>query len=642
MHPTQPRIETRIPSFKVRVFITPRGGKAAEMRDLSTRIDTVILFPHLSRGVVVHRAVAEVEEDDAHDIDHLMVAVENADQPRDRAYYDRAFTTRLDPEGSALVSIQDIDLLPALPKWTGADPDREEMYAYVKRDDLIQKNLARRSIRDHAKMLDEIRAAGLDPKDLGVPLVAPGAAFAEDDPAEDEDEDPQAEARAMKAQERELEEAQERRAEAEKRAREVCKENGFDFDELMKHGEGGGPPKFSAAAELAKIRQGVAEAREVGVELPELEKQANDPVFEEQLHAREKQMNDGYRAGAHLMPAARRPDEEVARQLRDRILTVSGSEALFENVDLTGADLHGVELPGVDLSGAFLERANLVGADLRGALLGRAVLARADLTRANLRGADLRGANLGEANLTDADLEGANLEGAILFRAQLERTRLERARLVSVDVWEVVIKGATFGGALIEKTNFIQSKIDGFRGAECTLREVVFIQSEVHGLVLDGATTEQIAFVTSRGEGASFRGATLGQARFVADCVFPKADFRKAKVLGGCFRGTDLEGANFEGAELAGSDLSEVRAAHASFRRADLTAAMLVRADLREADFTEAKLLDAVAHKAKLGGAKFSGANVFQADLAGTHGDDRTTFEGANVGRVRYTRRSPS
>lgn len=634
MHPSRPRIEGVLPHLRAVAFLRRRGDDA--LVEIPMRLDTVQLFPERERGLLSFRGLVEIQEDDAHDVTHLMLGAERTDAPRDRAHYQRVFATRIDPEAGAVAAIVDQDLLPPVPAWDGAGK-ADDVEQYVRRDRLLERNQVERARRDHAGLVGEIRAAGLDPVEMGVPaepplgeLMAPlptpdqAVQIVRDAARDDADEDARAETR---------------KREAEARARALCGEHGVDYDALMGE-ETGGPPTFSAEAELARMRAGIATAGDLGVSLDQLAARVDDPEFAAGLRQREQELKDLYRSAAHLMPRAAVPPEDVARILGGRAVAARDGQVAMVDQDLTGAQLHGADLAGVDLGLAFLERADLSEARLAGARLHRAVLTRADLAGADLTGADLTGANLGEADLTGADLSGADLSGAILYRANLTGTRLHGARLTGVDAWEVRLVNASLARAAIEKTHFVHATLERVDATGATLREVSFLESDVPGLDLAEATVSELSFVATRGEGAVFRGARLTGLRMVGDSAFPGADFEGAHLGGAALRGTDLERARFAAADLSGADLSECRAHGADLRRAIATGTMFVRTDLSGADLTEAKLLDAVLHKADLRGARLVGANLFQADLAGAKGDPDTDFGGANLGRVRKTRRS--
>ena len=83
---------------------------------------------------------------------------------------------------------------------------------------------------------------------------------------------------------------------------------------------------------------------------------------------------------------------EIRHRHTDRVLHTSEKETILEAV--TEALANDVDLSGANLSGANLYGANLSGANLSGAYLYEAYLSGANLYGANLSGANLSGANL--------------------------------------------------------------------------------------------------------------------------------------------------------------------------------------------------------------------------------------------------------
>src|SRR5690606_10625231 len=88
-----------------------------------TRLDTVHLLPHLEHAILVYRGVLSVEEDDADDVVHLMIAAETPEAPKPIEHYRASLERRLDRERGALAMLQDADLLP--PRVGGWSPALE-------------------------------------------------------------------------------------------------------------------------------------------------------------------------------------------------------------------------------------------------------------------------------------------------------------------------------------------------------------------------------------------------------------------------------------------------------------------------------------------------------------------------------------
>ena len=96
MHPTKPLIQSNLPGLVQRCFVLrtenhsqPKDKQKEVFLEIKTRPDTVWLFPHEEKGVIIHRGVVEVMDDEAADIKRIFMAREYLDQDRKSAddYY---------------------------------------------------------------------------------------------------------------------------------------------------------------------------------------------------------------------------------------------------------------------------------------------------------------------------------------------------------------------------------------------------------------------------------------------------------------------------------------------------------------------------------------------------------------------------
>lgn len=102
MHRTKQTVESRLPNVRHRLFIKqlvdknkPEGENT--FREIHTHIDTVWLFPHAERGVVIYRGSAETADDEALDVTHVYIATEEPDsQPKTIEQFREEFEKRLD------------------------------------------------------------------------------------------------------------------------------------------------------------------------------------------------------------------------------------------------------------------------------------------------------------------------------------------------------------------------------------------------------------------------------------------------------------------------------------------------------------------------------------------------------------------
>jgi uncharacterized protein YjbI with pentapeptide repeats len=632
MHPDKPSLSGALPGVKTRCFITQRTAAGEVFREIATRLDTVHLFPHAERGIAIYRGVTPVAEDDGDDVVHALIAAEDMDAPKTTEHYHEVLTQRLDKRKGAVLALRDKDLMPDRPPSGKALPDetRSDMDALVATEGLLQKNMRRRLELEIEKAREKVQSLGLDPATV--------PALPKEEPVPDEENLAEFVAQAESAIEQAKEEIAAKRAEAEKNARSTCEQAGLDYDKVMADAQknAGGPPKYRARDELAKLlaaRDHVAGTSQLA---PEAAAAIADPDLPRKLEMVEAQLFDAYRKFAHHYPAAMELSGDAAERVRAEVVAGHQEKTSFADRDLTGADLSGLDLSGADFKGALLEHVNFAGSKLAGAIFEGAVLVRANLEGTDLTGAKLKGANLGRARLHGTILAGgADLAGAGLSYADFSKADLRGADLSGADLFGATFAATDFSGVTAPRLNFVQTDLRGLKLAGAELSQSNFVEVDVTGVDFTGASLVSAVFVTAKGEGAVFRDAKLDNLRVVQGSAFPGADLRGARMAGANLRGTNLAGADLSGATLDGADLSACDLKKARFHRASAKGAMVVRADLAEAFLVAVNLMDAVLQKAKLRGADLRGSNLFRADLTKADFDRTTNFDEANVKHVR-------
>lgn len=102
MHPERPRIKAQLPGVRGRTFVASfddwrrPDSKKITFREIEQKIDTVLLFPTLLRGVLICRGVALVADDEYQDVHRLMLVTEPMTQaPRPLEEYYEEMKKRL-------------------------------------------------------------------------------------------------------------------------------------------------------------------------------------------------------------------------------------------------------------------------------------------------------------------------------------------------------------------------------------------------------------------------------------------------------------------------------------------------------------------------------------------------------------------
>ena len=637
MHPEQSTQVSRLPRLAPRCFITRQD--ATELEEISLRLDTVHLFPHLGRGVCFYRGVTPVKEDDASDITVLMLACEKPGEPRPMSHYNKVLQQRLDHKKAYLYILRDSDLIHQRdPQAPPIDHENLPENEHGLLDFPLAANMRRRAERKLEQAREKIIALGFDPDEMGVPAELPPP---EKEPSLDD---------LAEYVEEKLTLAEEQRLAAEKKkdeiiakARASCEKLGVDYDQQLAamQAKQGGPPSFRAAEELERLRARAELANNAGVPLPQVTAKLSDPDLVANLQKAEDGLLLAYRRYAHLFPAAAQLDDENSRRIRTLVQTKVSAGQSLAGVDLTGADLSELDLSGADLSGAFLEATNLRGTKFDGANLTDAVLVRADITEASFVGASVLRTNFGDAKLHRTNLSGGlDLSGAVFGKAELYGTKLTGACLTGADLMDSKLKDCDLSGVTGDQLLFYETDLSSVNLSGATLTSCLFYQCNAKAAKFDGATLDESSMVTTDASGASFVGTQAINLRVVLNSSLAAADFTNANLERSCLRGSDMTGANFTEAKLSDSDLSECNLSEAVFYRARIIKAFLIKANLARANLRGANLREALVSKANIRGADFTGANLFRADFARIIGDRGTCFDGANMAEIRFVKRS--
>jgi uncharacterized protein YjbI with pentapeptide repeats len=617
VHPSRPEIVSRVPAHQLRCLVQ-RGANIADMK---LSLTTLWLFPESLRGVAIHHGWAEIEDDDARDVDCLLMAAESREHPRTTEHYSAELERRSTRERAALAILDDTPLVPegTTGRWTPATTGPA-----------LEGRALRRAHTFRKTQVGEARARaealGLDPDDFAPAMPE------EPEPFPSMDQIPALLAKAQAEADRHLEEGKAKLAEERAALRERLTAAGIDPDDFMKDDPPRGPPSFRAESERNRLRELAAQARASGVDAGFIDELADGPEHVARYEQSEQKLHALYRQSAHYSSGPRiEPDPSRAEELLARIQRGESLRA----VDFSGVELVGASLRGAQLDGIYLECAVLRGCDLRDAVLTEAVLAGAELHECELSGARFDGANVGGGRWTDGNAAGASFAGAVLGKLRAERVSFEGARLEAADFTEAALVECDLSRADLRRAVFYRSEITNviFDGAD--LGEAAILEVALAGSRFDGAKLERTVMYGCDASGVSFRGASMTNLRLLAGCKLKRAILAGAVLRGANLRGAKMKECDLTGCDLDGADLSEVDFTGSKLDGARMRTALMTRTILRNASLRDADLLDAMASKADLRGADLRGASLYGTDLALVQRDENTLLDGANTTRAR-------
>lgn len=661
MHPTQQQQRGRLPSLRPRALIRQKTDQGPVLREVELGADTLWLFPNVSKGILGWHGAIEIADSDGLDVEVLLLAAESlADQPRPIEHYSEIIERRLDPDKAARFVLQDPQLLP--------EPTAEEIAAKQARIEKLKKEQKEQRERQKAMGMQMALAAmgdaAVNPD--GTPLELPEP---ESDPeiealldempvfAEEDIENFDIDVAAMMATSEKIQKVAEKKTEeAKAQADELMAEYKAE-QEAKKAAETDADREARIAEQKMDVDAKVFDPLEsqslLPVDMSEMMEnmpgEEDDPERQERIAQlqdaqgkAEDAMRDGRLQSPEVVPDLSEQEPETRQYLGEQILKAIGDGHDLGGRDLAGAALPGADLAGKNLNGVLLEKADLQGADLSGAALEKAVLT----------AAAIGGLNLSDANLASANLARCEGEGLKAPRAKLEETNVFESKLPKADFsgssiskWlgiNVEMPGARFDDAKLEGVNFIEADLTGASFRNAHIERCVFVKCKLAGADFTGAYFHRSIMVDAKGEDMILDDATINSFGVMGkDNDLRRLKARRIRSEKSCWRGANLQGADFTNAVLPGADFGE----------ADLTGARLWRADLSGAMFMAAKLEDTILAESKLVGAKMRKANLTrsdgrsaifrQADLMGTDLTDANLY-GADVKGVMRRRQEPA
>jgi len=618
LHPTRPHIQGTLPGLRVRIFANyrnrPGTAEAHTLREVPMRIGTVWFFPHAERLVLVFHGMAQVDEDDGSDIDHVLGAIERLGQPESDAHYAQELERRLDPVKGGLASLSDAGLVP--PGLDLSDPESERAEDAFRMDGLQGEAQYRRAEVEVAMAREQLVSQGKDPDAMGVKLAP------REKVPTDRAQLPAYIAAQQALMEKQQLAAMEDMVDQVQKALDFAEANQIDLAALAHRG----PPVFRAQHELPKVLA----AFHAG-------KAPFDPKdIADKLARREQADRLGYLQSAHLQsPAFAQPPDVAARTRQEIEWMLGRGLRAWPEIDLTGADLSGLDLRGVDLTGAWLESVNFQRSNLSGALLSGAVLAHADLTDVIAIGASFTAANLGRATLAGAIFDQSDFTGAVLMNCKMDNTQWRSAVFSGANLHETQWGACDWSAAQAQAPLFYKLDMRGLTLADADFSSAIFVECNLSGVDCRNARLAGATFVTCYAAGARFGGAVLDGAVFAKACVLTDADFSQASLRSANLGESDLSGCQLSRAVFDGAFLGSACLAGCDARLASMKGVVLRRAVLKRAQLSGVNFQDAVLQHADLRSSDLRNANLFGADLSRARLNGDVRFDGALLKRAR-------
>lgn len=606
MHPEKEVVEGTVPHMTCRCFLLEEGEDGAEQfREVTLRMDTLLLFPHAEQGVAVWRGMVEVRHEDFRELKELVLGYERVgDAPRPMSQYRAALQAYLQPESPEAYLAAEEMLIPE--GHTGpmrALVENPAMKKALLGDQIQLERQKEEQERKQEAFIQQMKLIGVDPTpyldqvpDTEALLADPDAVFRE---AEER-------VRVMQKQ-------------AEAFAEGAREKFGIDIPPPPDPLDLPRPPAGERAESMIeKTRAGL---------LP-LMPEANQEEFLSMLAMMEALQKELPPLAAHHANPPHAVDEETNARVRAMLEAAKRDGTSMEMRCFAGCDLSGMDLSEMDFTGADLSGAVLKGTNLRGAVLVRSSFAYAMLEDADLSGADVSSSNFGKSHLDRTILRGINPSKAFWEDAQGEGTDLSGAAFQDANFTRLRIRGGTFAGATFRNAVFMEADFSGTSFADAKMDGQVFMQCEFEEADFSRVQGGDLTFAMCRMRGMRFADAQIPKFYAAPDTDLSGAVFTNANMESTSLIEVNLEGADFSGANLTGCTFVYNPMQRARLRGTHAPGTTFRYCDLENADLTALNLKEGSLHGVRLSGASLRGANLYAADLMkATFGN--TDLEGA-------------
>jgi uncharacterized protein YjbI with pentapeptide repeats len=632
MHPDKEVLRGRVPDWRARCVVVrgPINSLSLDegtLDDMPMRLTTAWFFPRLERMGLIYHGFLPVQEDDAADITHAMIAMEDgALPPQGLDAWREVLALRCESEDRALYGMRDDLLLPE--PIIGPWPEIDEAFE----GSPLRQNMKARAEHERGKMRVAFKASGLGAADEA-PAEPPAPPDVETIPTMKELPAYMRRRKAVIEEEKQKMEAARKEMDDAARANaENSRKAGFDtsqFPAKVDSDRPKGPPKVDF---WPRVESMARDARASGY-APSPEEMAQLRAVHDDATRR---LLESYRETAQHQDAADKLSPEASAALRAQIAQRLAEARDLSEMDLTGADLSGMDLRNVRWQRALLECADLSGSVLDGGDFREAVLVRARFSGTSMRDANLTDANLALATCDNASFAGARFDATDLEEFTARGCDFSDAFLDTGEVSKVTLENCRFDRAQLLNLSFSEgSRLHASSFADARLHKVTWVECQVGGLRFPGAMLDTCDWTdTDCTDGVDFSDAHLIATCFVGSSRLHKANFQGATLVDCNLRETMLDEADFRDAKVDNTDFTDASMRGANLAGASADGAEFVRTDLTAASLMDVSLIDADLRKAILVATDFRGANLFQADLSQCLIDEATRFDEAYTEQV--------
>ncbi|MFP3587676.1 DUF2169 domain-containing protein [Paraburkholderia sp. SIMBA_055] len=608
MHADKTVVQGALPALRPRLLWRTKSDPG-QVREAGLDLDTVWLLPNTEQVLVLYRALIELSQIDAVEMEALRVYTEKLADP---ALPQSVLAARWSAETQAQLtenSASSDAKAGAKSASVAALASGNDAAASTEEAAFLEQIWAQISA-SHAAFSQEAKEAF---KDIGQPVEVPSFVRPIARPLAPLEEVTVASVTAK---------LQAALAQGEQELRQTLKAAGIDPDTLPGRTTAASQADMSLRDALAKAdlpaevraraQEEVATAEKLEADLRVQIAAGLPPVYEAAGSSSTTTPGAGPEGAATAeLPAPRRILDaaafRAALERRESLVCVR-----VENADLEGIDLGGVDLSGSEFNRCILRGARLARAKLVKTVFVECALDRADATQIDGRGMTVRGSSWRKARLQVADLSAARCE-----RSDFDQGDLSGAKLTQMRARNSSFVAAIVTQANGEKAAFSDCNLSGLKAASVSLADAIIQDCHAEQASFADARLNGSSWWNVAGRAIDFSKADMSGARIGSNSNFPSGNFDGANLTNASARDT-----SFESATLRGACLDRALFANCNLSGTDAYRVVATQADLAGSNFSGARwvsanLMQASLRRTTLVNLDLCDANLFAVDVRG-------------------------
>lgn len=264
---------------------------------------------------------------------------------------------------------------------------------------------------------------------------------------------------------------------------------------------------------------------------------------------------------------------------------------------------------------------DLSGQNLDGMNFSHCLMEQVNLTGASLIGANFEGTVLARANLNKANCTQANFNKANIGASQCNGTRFDQCEFDESKFSKAEFTACSFISANIIQPEALEISIKDCDFSSAKIKNFPFLELTLSGIDFSHAELETCNFVNSELRSCKFKHSKLPSTAWANTSVH-STSFQYADMTSNCFVSADednpctFSGLDFSGAKLEKANFSNLPLRNSIFSHCDMESANFSGADLSNSNFDDCMGHKVMFRKANLDQASMKRANLMEAVMA--------------------------